>query len=263
MKIIQGHTGKATIRIKKERKELLSKYATASVFLYGVLSVDEFVDVFNHYEEIKTDSNETTLALQRFTKTNDVEYSIFEGMISGPAFQPDFDEYEEVVTSIRADQKRKPRYLPEKEEFLRYETGYYFEPEKPYSDLKTYILKNCLTLRGEGLHGVDGDLMDLREMVHNGYDLGECLRYFINSDYIFNDIDDVDRFTGLLVNAINNTRIYENNGFSPVQISEQFKRPGLKLLSKEPFNTQSLPKVGRNDPCPCGSGLKYKKCHGR
>jgi preprotein translocase subunit SecA len=24
-----------------------------------------------------------------------------------------------------------------------------------------------------------------------------------------------------------------------------------------------VPKVGRNDPCPCGSGLKYKYCHGR
>ena len=23
-----------------------------------------------------------------------------------------------------------------------------------------------------------------------------------------------------------------------------------------------VPKVGRNDPCPCGSGKKYKKCHG-
>lgn len=22
-------------------------------------------------------------------------------------------------------------------------------------------------------------------------------------------------------------------------------------------------KVGRNEPCPCGSGQKYKKCHGR
>jgi len=22
------------------------------------------------------------------------------------------------------------------------------------------------------------------------------------------------------------------------------------------------PKVGRNDPCPCGSGKKHKKCHG-
>ena len=23
-----------------------------------------------------------------------------------------------------------------------------------------------------------------------------------------------------------------------------------------------MDKVGRNDPCPCGSGKKYKKCHG-
>ena len=22
-------------------------------------------------------------------------------------------------------------------------------------------------------------------------------------------------------------------------------------------------KVGRNDPCPCGSGKKYKQCHGK
>lgn len=26
---------------------------------------------------------------------------------------------------------------------------------------------------------------------------------------------------------------------------------------------RTKPKVGRNDPCPCGSGKKYKKCHGR
>ena len=26
--------------------------------------------------------------------------------------------------------------------------------------------------------------------------------------------------------------------------------------------TREAPKVGRNDPCPCGSGKKYKKCHG-
>ncbi|WP_046111081.1 preprotein translocase subunit SecA [Aquincola tertiaricarbonis] len=25
----------------------------------------------------------------------------------------------------------------------------------------------------------------------------------------------------------------------------------------------NLPRVGRNDPCPCGSGKKYKQCHGR
>ncbi len=33
------------------------------------------------------------------------------------------------------------------------------------------------------------------------------------------------------------------------------------LLGRQPvYRTE--PKVGRNDPCPCGSGKKYKKCHG-
>jgi preprotein translocase subunit SecA len=32
---------------------------------------------------------------------------------------------------------------------------------------------------------------------------------------------------------------------------------------KSPRQRSSEGKVGRNDPCPCGSGKKYKKCHGR
>ena len=26
---------------------------------------------------------------------------------------------------------------------------------------------------------------------------------------------------------------------------------------------RNQPKIGRNNPCPCGSGKKYKNCHGR
>jgi preprotein translocase subunit SecA len=33
--------------------------------------------------------------------------------------------------------------------------------------------------------------------------------------------------------------------------------------SSAPPATRDEDKVGRNDPCPCGSGKKYKKCHGR
>jgi preprotein translocase subunit SecA len=25
----------------------------------------------------------------------------------------------------------------------------------------------------------------------------------------------------------------------------------------------AVPRVGRNEPCPCGSGKKYKHCHGK
>jgi preprotein translocase subunit SecA len=39
-------------------------------------------------------------------------------------------------------------------------------------------------------------------------------------------------------------------------------------LQNQPEGTKKMPikvgpKVGRNDPCPCGSGKKYKNCHGR
>jgi preprotein translocase subunit SecA len=33
--------------------------------------------------------------------------------------------------------------------------------------------------------------------------------------------------------------------------------------SRQVKNTDPFSKVGRNDPCPCGSGKKYKLCHGR
>jgi preprotein translocase subunit SecA len=40
--------------------------------------------------------------------------------------------------------------------------------------------------------------------------------------------------------------------------------PGVPAVRGVPATGggRPLPKVGRNDPCPCGSGKKYKKCHG-
>ena len=37
---------------------------------------------------------------------------------------------------------------------------------------------------------------------------------------------------------------------------------GQAAASPSPF-IRAAPKVGRNEPCPCGSGKKYKRCHGR
>ncbi|HET7225892.1 MAG TPA: preprotein translocase subunit SecA [Candidatus Eisenbacteria bacterium] len=35
--------------------------------------------------------------------------------------------------------------------------------------------------------------------------------------------------------------------------------PGARAPAPQP--ARAMPRVGRNDPCPCGSGKKYKKCH--
>ncbi len=39
---------------------------------------------------------------------------------------------------------------------------------------------------------------------------------------------------------------------------------GQKVITPQKIQPAvGIPKVGRNEPCPCKSGLKYKKCHGR
>jgi preprotein translocase subunit SecA len=38
-------------------------------------------------------------------------------------------------------------------------------------------------------------------------------------------------------------------------------RPAQARVQVQPVRREG-PKIGRNDPCPCGSGLKFKKCHG-
>ena len=43
---------------------------------------------------------------------------------------------------------------------------------------------------------------------------------------------------------------------------DKFEPGGEEVpVKQEPIKVG--PKVGRNDPCPCGSGKKYKACHGR
>jgi hypothetical protein len=225
----------ATTRIGKERKELLSRYATAAGFLYGVISADEFVEVFNHYEYSHTTQDEAITILKRLSKSDDVEYSISGSNITGPDFIPEFEDYKDNVTHVRAAQKGKPRYLPDKAEFLRYADPSYREPEKPYADLKAHILKHRLTDHSEGVDGIDGDLLVLWEMIQNGVKITEIFDYFTGCGYRFNDIETVNSFVQVVMNVCNNTRLYKNNGFTPQEIFVKYERPLLRPLPKEPF----------------------------
>ena len=70
------------------------------------------------------------------------------------------------------------------------------------------------------------------------------------------------------VQDADNVREHRVRGLDRSKLKEQRN----DLLSQAHSNTQQREitqpirvekKVGRNDPCPCGSGKKYKNCHGR
>jgi SWIM/SEC-C metal-binding protein len=60
--------------------------------------------------------------------------------------------------------------------------------------------------------------------------------------------------------------IFEENNWK-YQIEVTTDKPediaDLETLLSWPEPTHAEKKVGRNDPCPCGSGKKYKKCCGQ
>jgi len=53
---------------------------------------------------------------------------------------------------------------------------------------------------------------------------------------------------------------FEHAQAAPALPEEQADAPS-EAMAPQPI-TRAQPKVGRNDPCPCGSGKKYKQCHG-
>ena len=57
---------------------------------------------------------------------------------------------------------------------------------------------------------------------------------------------------------------YQHADFNPDAAPEELLAPTAEAEEQrqQPM-VNAMPKVGRNDPCPCGSGKKYKQCHGK
>jgi len=74
-------------------------------------------------------------------------------------------------------------------------------------------------------------------------------------------------FRVAVINSQEETAMAKNLSYSGAEEVEQFSA-AKKVQNDKKEKTKPEPiinseKVGRNDPCPCGSGKKYKKCHGK
>jgi len=75
----------------------------------------------------------------------------------------------------------------------------------------------------------------------------------IGENTVFDSVDEFKEIAGIVMNLWNNWPRWELGGNTPNEIAEVGTRIGQPLR---------VVKTGRNDPCPGGSGKKYKKCCG-
>ena len=75
--------------------------------------------------------------------------------------------------------------------------------------------------------------------------------------YMFSDEEFDDKLDQISLEGIRKLQ----KGIAPA--ARNLHAYALKQRHKDMQVRRKFPKVGRNDPCPCGSGLKYKKCCGQ
>lgn len=79
----------------------------------------------------------------------------------------------------------------------------------------------------------------------------------------FKSLEELNRAVAKITAFSNAIPRWELKGYSSEEIFKKFEKPQLRPLPKKEFTTGNpFANVRRNDPCPCGSGKKYKNCHG-
>ncbi len=76
------------------------------------------------------------------------------------------------------------------------------------------------------------------------------------------EVDSIEKQRQAEAAKVVSQSIHQNPEAAALAADPEQAAPPPPAAQKAPV-MRSTPKVGRNDPCPCGSGQKYKACHGK
>ena len=222
---------------RKERSDLIHAYAMSAINLYGVIAKDDLLKIFNMQNRLALNEEELDLVLLRQI-AQECGYVLFS-----------YNQYRD-IPDLLARVGNKPRYIPTKAEFLKYADSDYYEPTAYTQELEQYLCTSCCmdTPRLSEL------MIELHYAIVREAPMQRLLDLFVEYGVELSAVE-LHTISKLLVELSNHTRLWSNKGHTP---SELAGRP--PVVGSADHKSK---KIGRNDPCPCGSGTKYKRCCGR
>ena len=120
---------------------------------------------------------------------------------------------------------------------------------------KDHLLALDHLKEGIGLRGY-GQRDPLQEYKKESFDLFDMMRERVENDIV----QKLFRFEPMTEEQVIEQRVRQQRAAPRIELSAPPKVEGQR--PQQPAANRGEVKVGRNDPCPCGSGKKYKKCHG-
>jgi preprotein translocase subunit SecA len=112
----------------------------------------------------------------------------------------------------------------------------------------------------------------LNEYKQEAFTAFQSMVKFLNEKYLDRlfhvQIHTDENVEQIIAEKLQQKNVHETNvdpaikGSRVIQYPKATLRTNVKPEDRDPADPSSWGKVGRNDVCPCGSGKKYKQCHG-
>lgn len=219
---------------------MITDYTTASLNLYGAISYERLSEHFiqhmvDSHQRIPSEEVLDALFLGQLMAAHDF-------FIEDHVFMSSFFDDETLDVGFDIAFSEKPYYRPALSELMKYAARGYVDENESYKMMETFIINNFTTdpVKVENL---------LSDMLYNCEfgRLQDTVNGFAEEGIEFQSEEQINEFMALHQAFSNNMRMWANHGFTPLELRNTHTK---------------TKKVGRNEPCPCGSGKKYKKCCG-
>lgn len=209
----------------------------AALHLYGVVEFQQIIHLFKKYYGMDVTIEEVTDLVNRSPyvitiNANNKEF-IIDDMTNA--------QYE----IIRKKQQKYKYYEPEFGKFIKFSNPGHIDESVAHESLKKWVSEHLNTNVASSYELY----LHVLRMVISGRKREDISGEIKNLGHEFETKTEEDQFFQLIRDVVKHTRHFQYRGKSEADL-------GQKTIIKEV-------KVGRNDPCPCGSGKKYKKCCGK
>ena len=243
--------------LRWRKRNWMYKCIEAGKYLYGVMTYDALRDLF----ALRYPNADMSEIMELFDSTP-VYYQWFterDGRLVLNGFERD-DYYKYLEQQVQGDLKF---YVPTVEEIEElYEQGSLISRES-HQKLKDFIEKEF----GCGADAASLKLHDMYETVNNHMRINDAVESFVTGPEFEFPSDEIRfKFTELYIEMSRDCRIRDNRGhdyYEMVAIMSLKNGGGAAGAQAGKNAPVRRVKIGRNEPCPCGSGKKYKNCCGR
>lgn len=231
----------------EEEAELL-RYAKALSNIYGVYPAKQLKEVwdFNHRRGIAP--NDVLKALNK-AGTTDGFYIGSGNIVSN--LLPVVDDYFAILDK---HEKNDIFYYATEDVINEYENGPVIDAAPEY-----FYLRSFLTRKMDSEEAATALMEKLFLLCARDAAPNEVVSFLEKYDINFDNLEEFNKFVSLYTEWFYTLRVWACKGYKPAELKPEYMVNKSFTLPAH-VDPRKAKKIGRNDPCPCGSGKKYKAC---